>query len=94
MFSTDASVYNRDTFHTDMVGDLRFHAGPRPGETAPDFDLPTTEGAGRFRLSARRGRHPVLITFGSLTCPFTLASLAALHELHPIFKNRIELVSI
>lgn len=59
--------YNYDTFRRDMVQkDMSFDGGPRPGELAPDFDLPMING-GRFRLSAHRGERPVLIEFGSIT---------------------------
>ncbi len=39
--------------------------GIRPGEIAPDFELPRV-GGGTLRLSDRRGR-PVLLHFGSFT---------------------------
>jgi hypothetical protein len=59
--------YNYDTFRRHLVKeDMHFPTGPRPGEPAPDFDLPTV-GGGRFRLSAHRGSRPVLIEFGSIT---------------------------
>ena len=40
-------------------------AGPRPGELAPDFELPCSDG-GALRLSELRGK-PVLLHFGSFT---------------------------
>jgi hypothetical protein len=62
-----AETYNYDTFRRSMVEkDMSFRGGPRPGEPAPDFDLPTVSGD-RFRLSAHRGSRPVLIEFGSIT---------------------------
>jgi hypothetical protein len=60
---------------------------------APDFDLPTTSG-GRFRLGARRGKTPVLLTFGSLTCPQTIGAVAALKDVAREFRGRIELVTV
>jgi hypothetical protein len=36
------------------------------GSPAPDMDLPSLEGGGRFRLRQRRGR-PVVLAFGSFT---------------------------
>jgi len=39
--------------------------GIAPGQTAPDFELPSAIG-GRMRLSDLRGR-PVLVHFGSLS---------------------------
>lgn len=59
--------YNYDTFRRHMFKeDLHFRGGPEPGQLAPDFDLPTIDGA-RFRLSEYRGQRPVLIEFGSIT---------------------------
>jgi hypothetical protein len=59
-------AYNYDTFRRHMMNeDMHFRGGPKPGESAPDFDLPTVDG-GRFRLSEHRGR-PVLIEVGSIT---------------------------
>jgi hypothetical protein len=40
-------------------------SGPRPGELAPDFELPDIDG-GRVRLGQLRGT-PVLLRFGSFT---------------------------
>ena len=40
-------------------------SGPRPGDWAPDFELPCSDG-GALRLSELRGK-PVLLHFGSFT---------------------------
>jgi hypothetical protein len=59
-------AYNYDTFRRHMMKeDMHFRGGPKPGEAAPDFDLPTVDG-GLFRLSEHGGR-PVLIEVGSIT---------------------------
>ncbi len=39
----------------------------RPGEPAPDFDLPTLDKTARVRLSSFRGKQPVVLIFGSYT---------------------------
>ncbi len=45
--------------------------GPRPGETAPDFSLPTLEGTGSLSLSSLVGNQPSVLVFGNYTCgPF------------------------
>jgi hypothetical protein len=61
--------YNFEHFRTKhLVRDgkrtVRNH-GIRPGELAPDFELPRV-GGGTLRLSDLRGR-PVLLHFGSFT---------------------------
>jgi hypothetical protein len=38
-----------------------------PGDQAPDFLLPLTDHSGDIRLSAFRGRQPVVLVFGSYT---------------------------
>jgi len=44
-----------------------FREGPRLGEQAPDFRLPTRDGTGEITLSASRGKRPVVLIFGSFT---------------------------
>ncbi len=94
MSEASTGVYNHDGFHGGVSRDVSFQGGPRPGDEAPDFDLPTTEPAGRFRLSSRRGKRPVLVTFGALTCPYALGALDALEALHPVFEGRIDFVTV
>lgn len=59
-------TYNYESFERSvMEEDMSFQGGPRPGDPAPEIDLPTIDG-GRFRLSDHRGK-PVLFEFGSYT---------------------------
>ncbi|MCI0681487.1 MAG: redoxin domain-containing protein [Gemmataceae bacterium] len=41
--------------------------GPRPGQVAPDFTLPTPDGQKQITLSDYRGKKPVVLIFGSFT---------------------------
>jgi hypothetical protein len=41
--------------------------GPRPGQLAPDFTLPTPDGKKQITLSDARGKKPVVLIFGSFT---------------------------
>ena len=62
-----AEGYNFESFHRGLIKhDMQLPPGPAPGEMAPEFVLPTTDGR-EFRLSAFRGNKPVLIQFGSIT---------------------------
>ena len=62
--------YNFEHFRTKhLAQDARrtvVAEGIRPGEPAPDFELPRADGAGTVRLTDLRGR-PVLLHFGSFT---------------------------
>jgi thiol-disulfide isomerase/thioredoxin len=57
---------------------------PQLGEVAPDFELPDLAG-GRHRLSGWRGR-PVVVEFGSYTCPMFCDRIPAMEDVaaaHP-----------
>lgn len=86
--------YQYDTFTTGLIlEDLVFKAGdPKPGDAVPAFDLPVVQG-GRFR-SADLGLKPVLMVFGSLTCPVTESSGSVLKRLHETYGTRLRFVMI
>jgi hypothetical protein len=63
-----------------LLDDLIFHAGPAPGRSVPDFDLPTVSG-GRVRKADFLGRRPLLITFASLTDPMAASAAPSLKRL-------------
>lgn len=42
-----------------------------PGDRIPSFDLPTTDGGGFRSADLTADDQPVLLVFGSLTCPVT-----------------------
>ena len=47
---------------------MRARAGAlRPGDSAPDFRLPTLDGKQLVQLSSLRGSRPVVLIFGSYT---------------------------
>jgi len=57
----------------DVYGFLRYalpqwrRGALRVGDTAPDFQLYTTNGNETFRMSERRGNRPMVLIFGSYT---------------------------
>ncbi len=54
---------------TGEIGSLM--EGPRPGELAPDFALPTLDGQSLVKLSSLYGEKPTVLVFGNYTCgPF------------------------
>lgn len=44
-----------------------FESGPKVGDLAPDFSLPTHDGKEKITLSQVRGKRPVILIFGSFT---------------------------
>jgi hypothetical protein len=86
--------YNYPGFERRMIAeDMRFGGGPRPGEPAPPIELPTVSGEG-FRLADCRGLRPVLLEFGSITCPMSSGARPALSRLWRDFGDRMEFVSV
>ncbi len=56
-------------FFSSELGSLQ--DGPKAGETAPDFDLTTQDGATSIRLQDWIGKKPIVLVFGNFTCgPF------------------------
>ena len=66
---------------------------PGPGDSVPDFDLPTLAG-GRFRSADLGETGPALLIFGSYTCPVTDSAARGLNELHPRFGDRVRFVMV
>jgi peroxiredoxin len=62
-------------------------SGPRAGEEAPDFELPSLEGE-EIRLSDYAGEKNVVLTFGSATCPMTAGSIRGLNRLHKKYADK------
>lgn len=52
-------------FFTGELGS--FNEGPDPGDDAPDFALKTPDGKTEVKLSAYRGKQPVVLIFGNFT---------------------------
>ncbi|MET0552814.1 MAG: deiodinase-like protein [Vicinamibacteria bacterium] len=58
------------------------------GQPAPDFDLPTLDGSTRVRLSSLRGGKPVVLIFGSYTCPPFRREILAVQQLFETYRDR------
>jgi len=63
--------------------------GPKLNEPAPDFTLPDSVAGKEVRLSAFRGKSPVVLIFGSYTCPNFRSSADALKRLQRQFGQQI-----
>lgn len=80
---------------SDVMRDMRIPASdPGPGDRVPDFDLPTTD-SGRFASDQfADDARPVLLVFGSLTCPVTESAGDGLHKLHARYGTRVRFVMV
>jgi len=58
------------------------------GQEAPDFDLATRDGGSRVRLSALRGSRPVVLIFGSYTCPPFRREMPEVSKVYADYKER------
>jgi hypothetical protein len=77
-----------------VLRDLRFTRGdPGPGDRFPEFDLPTLDGD-RFGFRDLRETGPVLLIFGSSTCPVTDNAAPGLKELYLRFGDRVRFVMV
>ena len=66
---------------------------PGAGDRVPDFDLPML-GGGRFRSADLGETGPVLLIFGSYTCPVTDSAAPGLNEMFARFGDRVRFVMV
>jgi len=64
------------------------NSGPAIHAAAPDFELANTAAKKRVRLSDFRGKTPVVLVFGSYTCPNFRASAGALNALYQHYGHQ------
>jgi tetratricopeptide (TPR) repeat protein len=68
--------------------------GPRPGDQAPEFSLNKRASGERVTLSSLRQAGPVLLVFGSYTCPNFRAAAGTLNALYAKYKGQLSFVLI
>jgi thiol-disulfide isomerase/thioredoxin len=59
----------------------------QPGDVAPDFALESLDGKTKVHLAEERGR-PVVLIFGSYTCPPFRDDVPALNRIYRAFKDK------
>jgi thiol-disulfide isomerase/thioredoxin len=91
---TDADYpYKKFTMRL-LFRDLRFRSGTgKAGDPLPKSELFTTEGEPTSIESLANGK-PVLLIFGSLTCPMTASAVPVLKALYREFGERVEFVMV
>ena len=90
-----ASSYRYKRFTTRLLfRDLRFDkAAAGPGESLPSFQLLTTAGD-RLENHDVFGNRPVLLIFGSMTCPNTASAAPLVQGLYDEFGDRVEFIMV
>lgn len=89
----DSYRYKRFTTNL-LFRDLRFcRESARPGESFPSFESVTTSGD---RLVNRDvfGDKPVLVIFGSMTCPMTASAAPSVQALYDDFGDRVNFIML
>jgi thiol-disulfide isomerase/thioredoxin len=87
--------YRYQRFTTSLLfRDLRFgKAAAGPGDSFPSFELVTTDGD-RLVNHDVFGDKPVLVIFGSMTCPMTASAAPSVQELYNEFGDRVEFIML
>ena len=93
--SNAGSGYRYKRFTTSLLmRDLRFGKNAAgPGDTFPSFELVTTSGD-RLVNHDVFGDKPVLVIFGSMTCPMTASAAPSVQELHDEFGDRVQFIML
>ncbi len=87
--------YRYQRFTTSLLlRDLRFgKEAAGPGDSFPSFELLTTNGD-RLVNNDVFGHKPVLLIFGSMTCPMTASAAPSVQELYDEFGDRIDFIML
>ena len=76
-------------------GDLgSFREGPGLGQLAPDFTLAVKGGRERVGLSQHRGKRPVVLIFGNMTCGPFRSQMRALENLSKRYGDRAAFIVV
>ena len=89
---TEAAARERALVHVATEGSSA--PGPRVGEVAPDFSLPDVATAATVSLHNFRGKSPVVLVFGSYTCPNFRAAAESLKGLQAKYGAKIPFLLI
>ncbi len=93
--SNAGNGYRYKRFTTSLLmRDLRFGKNAAgPGDTFPSFELVTTSGDCLVNHDVFDDK-PVLVIFGSMTCPMTASAAPPVQELYDEFGDRVEFIML
>jgi thiol-disulfide isomerase/thioredoxin len=93
--SDTVTDYRYQRFTTSLLlRDLRFgKEAAGPGDSFPSFELQITNGD-RLVNDDVFDHKPVLLIFGSMTCPMTASAAPSVQELHDEFGDRVDFIML
>jgi thiol-disulfide isomerase/thioredoxin len=71
-----------------------FSEGPQVNDSAPDFSLKTHDGKGPISLSSFRNAKPVVLTFGSITCPPYRQRFPGVEALRKQYGDQVQFLAV
>ncbi len=77
-----------------LVARASLEHGIRVGDLAPDFHLPRSDSSDHIALSDYRGRSPVLLVFGSYSCPNLRSAAPEVEKIHDAYGSRVPLLMV
>ena len=78
-----------------VLRDLFIHEGePGPSDVLGDFHLPLTTGSALTSASFGAQRKPLLLIFGSRSCPVMVSGVDGLKQLHARYGSHVNLVMV
>lgn len=87
--------YDHPRIYPDIVNDMYIRKSePGPGDRVEPFDLPTTDGGRVSSAAIAADGRPVLLVFGSRTCPVTESSAEGLKRLHETYGTNVRFVMV
>ena len=80
--------------HVQYWGRVARRGQLKVGDVAPDFQLPILDGEERVRLSSLRGGKPVVLVFGSYTCPSFRSHMQTINSLQAAYGDDTTFVHV
>lgn len=94
LHSTDSDYRYRHFTTSLLFRDLRFRKGAAgPGDSLPPFQIVSTNGDSLENRDVF-GDKPVLLIFGSMTCPMTASAMPSLQALYAEFNGQIDFIML
>ena len=94
LHSTDSDYRYRHFTTSLLFRDLRFRQGAaKPGDSLPPFQIVSTNGESLENRDVF-GDKPVLLIFGSMTCPMTASAMPSLQALYAEFSGQIDFIML